>query len=105
LPEVEAVYRERSPIHHVDRLSTPVILFQGLEDEVVPPAQAERMVEALARKGIPHAYLAFQGEQHGFRKAGTIRRCAEAELSFYGQVFGFEPAGEIEPVELRTDGA
>jgi dipeptidyl aminopeptidase/acylaminoacyl peptidase len=102
-PEAEAVYRERSPIHHVDRLSTPVILFQGLEDEVVPPAQAERMVEALDRKGIPHAYLAFHGEQHGFRKAETIRRCAEAELSFYAQVFGFEPAGEIEPVELRTN--
>ena len=101
-PEAEAVYRERSPIHHVDRLSTPVILFQGLEDEVVPPAQAERMVEALARKGIPHAYLAFQGEQHGFRKAETIRRCAEAELSFYGQVLGFEPAGAIEPVDLRV---
>jgi dipeptidyl aminopeptidase/acylaminoacyl peptidase len=100
-PEAEDVYRERSPIHHVDRLSTPVILFQGLEDAVVPPAQAELMVEALARKGILHAYLAFEGEQHGFRRAETIRRCAEAELSFYGQVLGFEPAGEIEPVDLR----
>jgi dipeptidyl aminopeptidase/acylaminoacyl peptidase len=100
-PEAEDVYRERSPIHHVDRLATPVILFQGLEDTVVPPAQAETMVEALARKGIPHAYLAFEGEQHGFRRAETIRRCAEAELSFYGQVLGFEPAGEIEPVDLR----
>jgi dipeptidyl aminopeptidase/acylaminoacyl peptidase len=102
-PEAEAIYRERSPIHHVDRLSTPVILFQGLEDAVVPPAQAEMMVEALARKGIYHAYLAFEGEQHGFRKADTIRRCAEAELSFYGQVLGFEPADHIEPVDLRIN--
>ena len=91
-PQEAELYRERSPIHHVDRLSTPVILLQGLEDAVVPPAQAEAMAAALERKGIPYEYLAFEGEQHGFRKAETIKRAAEAELAFYGQVFNFEPS-------------
>ena len=68
-----------------------MILLQGLEDPVVPPAQAEEMVAALQRKGIPHEYLAFEGEQHGFRRAETIKRATEAELAFYGRVFGFEP--------------
>jgi len=90
-PQDAERYRERSPIHHVDRLSCPVILLQGLEDPVVPPAQAEAMAAALERKGIPYEYLAFEGEQHGFRKAETIKRAAEAELAFYGRVFGFEP--------------
>lgn len=101
-PEAAERYRERSPIHFVDRLSCPVILFQGLEDEVVPRSQAEAMVEALRRKGIPYAYLAFEGEQHGFRRAETIRRCAEAELSFYGRIFGFTPAGDIEAVLVEN---
>jgi len=92
-PEQAALYRERSPIHYVDRLRVPVILFQGLEDEVVPPSQAEQMVEALRRNGVPHEYLAFEGEQHGFRKAETVERCLEAELGFYARVFGFEAAG------------
>ena len=70
-----------------------MILFQGLEDEVVPPNQAETMVAALQRNGVPHAYLAFEGEQHGFRKAETEIRCLEAELYFYGRILGFEPAG------------
>ncbi|MBM6700625.1 prolyl oligopeptidase family serine peptidase, partial [Bifidobacterium pullorum subsp. saeculare] len=65
-------------------------------------AQAEQMIEALERKGIPYAYLAFEGEQHGFRKEATIRRAAEAELAFYGMIFGFEPADEIEPIELHN---
>ena len=72
-PEARALYRARSPIHHVDRLSCPIIFFQGLEDRVVPPNQAEMMVAALRRKGLPVAYLAFAGEQHGFRKAATIQ--------------------------------
>ena len=101
-PEQAARYRARSPIHHTDRLSCPVILFQGLEDAVVPPAQAETMVAALERKGLPYAYLTFEGEQHGFRKAETNRRCLEAELVFYGRVFGFEPAGPLEPLEIRN---
>jgi dipeptidyl aminopeptidase/acylaminoacyl peptidase len=99
-PEQAERYKERSPIHFTEGLRVPVVLFQGLEDEVVPPSQAEQMVEALKRNGVPHAYLAFEGEQHGFRRAETVIRCLEAELSFYAQVFGFEPADEIEPIEL-----
>ncbi|HSS41071.1 MAG TPA: S9 family peptidase [Solirubrobacterales bacterium] len=99
-PERADLYRERSPINHVERLRSSVILFQGLEDEVVPPNQAETMVAALARNGVPHAYLPFEGEQHGFRRAETNIRCLEAELYFYGRIMGFEPAGEPEPVEI-----
>ncbi len=83
------IYRDRSPIHHVSRLSRPLIVLQGLEDEVVPPNQSEMIVEALRLKGVPVAYLAFDGEQHGFRRAGSIRQAMDAELSFYAQVFGF----------------
>ncbi|MGN6217023.1 MAG: prolyl oligopeptidase family serine peptidase [Solirubrobacterales bacterium] len=99
-PERADLYRERSPINHVERLRSPVILFQGLEDAVVPPNQAETMVAALTRNGVPHAYLAFEGEQHGFRRAETNIRCLEAELYFYGRIMGFEPAGDPEPVEI-----
>lgn len=91
-PEARDVYRARSPIHFADQLRVPVILLQGLEDEVVPPSQAEAMVEALRANGVRHAYLEFEGEQHGFRKAESIVRALEAELSFYGEVFGFSPA-------------
>jgi dipeptidyl aminopeptidase/acylaminoacyl peptidase len=91
LPEDRDVYVERAPLSHVDQLSCPVLLLQGLEDKVVPPSQAELFVAALEKKGIPHAYLAFAGEQHGFRKQETVVAALEAELSFYGQVFGFEP--------------
>jgi dipeptidyl aminopeptidase/acylaminoacyl peptidase len=100
-PEGADLYRERSPIHFIERLRAPVILFQGLEDEVVPPSQAEAMVAALAANGVPHAYLAFAGEQHGFRKAETEIRCLEAELYFYGRILGFEPADALEPVEIH----
>ena len=93
LPEDRDVYVDRAPLSHVDRLSCPVLLLQGLEDLVVPPSQAELFVAALERKGIPHAYLAFAGEQHGFRRAETVVTALEAELSFYGQVFGFVPPG------------
>ena len=99
-PERADLYRERSPINHVERLQVPVILFQGLEDEVVPPNQAETMAAALERNGVPYAYLPFAGEQHGFRKAETNIRCLEAELYFYGRIMGFEPAGDPEPVEI-----
>jgi dipeptidyl aminopeptidase/acylaminoacyl peptidase len=101
-PEAKDVYRARSPIHFADRLSCPVILFQGLEDRVVPPSQAERMVEALRAKHLPFAYLAFEGEQHGFRKAETIQRTLEAELYFYARVFGFPLAEPVEPVEIEN---
>ncbi|CAN5742580.1 S9 family peptidase [soil metagenome] len=100
-PQAEEVYRQRSPIHHTQSLSCPLILLQGLEDEVVPPSQAEMMVEALRARGIPYAYVTFAGEQHGFRQAASIVRAAEAELSFYGQVFGFDPADDLEPVTLH----
>jgi acetyl esterase/lipase len=101
-PERADLYRERSPIHFVERLSSPVILFQGLEDEIVPPNQAETMVAAMAANGIPHAYLAFEGEQHGFRKSETEIRCLEAELYFYGRILGFDPADELQPVEIQS---
>ena len=101
-PERADLYRQRSPIHAVDRLSCPVIFLQGLEDKIVPPSQAERMVAELRRKGLPVAYLAFAGEQHGFRQADNIRRAAEAELYFYGRVFGFAPSGDIEPIEIEN---
>ena len=99
-PERADLYRARSPIHAVDRLACPVIFFQGLEDRVVPPAQAEKMVEALRNKKLPVAYLAFPGEQHGFRQADTIKRVLDAELYFYSRVFRFEPADPLEPVPI-----
>jgi dipeptidyl aminopeptidase/acylaminoacyl peptidase len=99
-PAEKALYEERSPIHHVDRLQCPLILLQGLEDKVVPPNQSEMMADALRRKGRPVAYLTFAGEQHGFRKAENIIRSLEAELYFYGAVFGFAPADRIEPVPI-----
>jgi dipeptidyl aminopeptidase/acylaminoacyl peptidase len=89
-PEERERYVARSPIHHHDRLSCPVIFFQGLEDRVVPPNQAEAMVEVLARRGIAHAYVPFEGEQHGFRRAENIRTALDGELYFYSRVFGFE---------------
>jgi len=101
-PERRDVYVERSPIHHVEKLSCPVIFFQGLEDVVVPPTQAETMVDSLRKRGIPVAYTPFEGEQHGFRRAESIRRSFEAELYFYSKVFGFRLAGRIEPVKIEN---
>jgi dipeptidyl aminopeptidase/acylaminoacyl peptidase len=94
-PAARDVYRARSPIHFVGGLSCPLILFQGLEDQVVPPNQSQMMADAVRAKGLPVALLVFEGEQHGFRKAETIVRCLEAELYFYGVVFGFTPADAI----------
>jgi len=101
-PEKKDLYIERSPIHFTERLACPVIFFQGLEDKAVPPNQAELMVEALRVKGVPVAYLPFEGEQHGFRRAENIRRALESELYFYSRIFGFEPADAIEPVEIEN---
>ncbi len=101
-PERKDLYIERSPIHFADRVSCPVIFFQGLEDKVVPPSQSEMMVNALRAKGIPVAYLAFPGEQHGFRKAENIKRSIDGEFYFYARVFGFTPADDIEPVEIEN---
>jgi dipeptidyl aminopeptidase/acylaminoacyl peptidase len=93
LPEAHDLYVERAPLSHVDSVSCPVLLLQGLDDPIVPPSQAEMFRDALVAKGIPHAYLAFEGEQHGFRKTENVIASLEAELSFYGQVFGFVPPG------------
>jgi dipeptidyl aminopeptidase/acylaminoacyl peptidase len=101
-PERLDLYRERSPIYHVDNLSCALIVFQGLEDKIVPPNQAEMIVDALRRKGLPVAYLPFEGEQHGFRRAENLSRAMEAELYFYGRVFGFEPADPLTPVEIEN---
>jgi dipeptidyl aminopeptidase/acylaminoacyl peptidase len=100
-PEAARVYAERSPIHYTERLTAPIIFFQGLDDKVVPPNQAERMVQALRDRKIPVAYIAFEGEQHGFRKAENIARCLEAELYFYSRIFGFEAEG-ISPVPIEN---
>jgi dipeptidyl aminopeptidase/acylaminoacyl peptidase len=102
-PERRDLYEARSPIHHVDGLDRPLIVLQGLEDEVVPPSQSEMIVAALRDRHVPVAYVPFEGEQHGFRRAENIRRALDAELSFYGQVLGFElPAAErIEPVVVE----
>jgi dipeptidyl aminopeptidase/acylaminoacyl peptidase len=100
LPEADALYRQRSPLAQVDRITAPVIFFQGLDDKIVPPHQAEAMAEAMADRFLPVAYYAFAGEGHGFRKAETIRRVLDLELSFYGQIFGFTPPGLEERVIL-----
>ena len=99
-PEMRDVYIERSPKSHLDKYAKPTLFLQGLEDKVVPPNQAEEMVDVLKEKGIPVAYLAFEGEGHGFRKSETIERAITAELYFYAQVFGFELAEYIEPIEI-----
>ena len=101
-PERSDLYVERSPIHHTDRLSSPLILFQGLEDKVVPPSQSEMMRDALREKGLPVAYVPFEGEQHGFRRAKNIKRALDAELYFYSRVFGFELADPVEPVPIEN---
>jgi dipeptidyl aminopeptidase/acylaminoacyl peptidase len=101
-PEAADLYRQRSPIHFTDRLSCPIILFQGREDKVVPPNQAEMMFAAVRRKGLPVAYLLFDGEQHGLRRAENIKRALDAELYFYARVFGFPLADPVEPVEIAN---
>ena len=99
-PEAADTYRQRSPVRFLDQIRCPVLVMQGLDDRVVPPSQAEAIVAALESKGIPYAYLAFEGEGHGFRGAVAIRRSLEAELSFLGQVFGFVPADPLEPLDM-----
>jgi dipeptidyl aminopeptidase/acylaminoacyl peptidase len=101
-PESAELYRQRSPVNFADRLSCPVILFQGLEDKVVPPAQSEIMVAALRARHLPFAYMVFPTEGHGFREAANIQRSLDAELYFYSRIFGFTPAGSIHPVEIEN---
>ena len=99
-PDRKDLYIARSPIYHAEGLACPIIFFQGLEDKVVPPDQAEKMVAILKEKKLPVAYIAFEKEQHGFRMAPNIKRALDAELYFYSRIFGFEPADEIEPVQI-----
>ncbi len=103
-PEARATYEERSPINHTDRIDRPLVVFQGLEDEVVPPSQSEMIVDAVRAKGVPVAYVAFEGEQHGFRRAESIRAALDGELSFYAQVLSFDlpPDEGIAPLEVEN---
>jgi dipeptidyl aminopeptidase/acylaminoacyl peptidase len=100
-PEAKQLYHDRSPLNFADRISCPVLILQGADDQIVPAAQAEQIVDALWERHLPHAYLLFPGEDHGFRAAANIIRSFEAELSFYGQIFGFAPADAIEPIEVQ----
>ena len=99
-PGQKQIYHDRSPINFVDRLSCPVIFFQGLEDRVVPSTQAETMVDALKIKGIPVSYVSFENEQHGFRSASTIKAALDAELYFYSVVFGFKTADSVAKIPV-----
>ena len=101
-PERRDLYVERSPVHHTQQLSCPIVLFQGLEDKIVPPNQAEAMMDAMREKGLPSAYVPFEGEQHGFRRSENIKRALEAELYFYSRVFGFELGEAVEPVHIEN---
>ncbi|MDE1149128.1 MAG: prolyl oligopeptidase family serine peptidase [Azospirillaceae bacterium] len=101
-PAGKDIYDARSPLHHLDGFSAPLITFQGSEDAVVPPAQSRSIVAALKAKGVPVAYIEFEGEQHGFRKADSIIRAQEAELYFYGRIFGFQPADTLPPVVIEN---
>jgi len=107
-PERKDIYDARSPINFTERLKVPIIFFQGLDDKVVPPSQAETMFAAVRAKGLPTAYLPYEGEGHGFRRAENIKRSLDAELYFYARVFGFESAdgagtaGAVEPVQIEN---
>lgn len=100
MPGSEDIYKERSALNYIDGLNAPVIFFQGLDDKVVPPNQAELMVDALREKKLPVAYVAFEGEGHGFRQAKNMKTALENELYFYSRIFGFTPAGDIEVVQI-----
>lgn len=99
-PEEIEIYEERSPINSIDKIKTPLLILQGLEDLVVPPSQSEAVFEALTSNGVPVCYIPFEGEQHGFRRAENIERAISAELGFYGHVFDFNPAEDIKPLEI-----
>ena len=101
-PEERDLYLERSPVHHSHRISCPVIFFQGLDDKIVPPNQSEMMFKAVRAKELPTAYLAFEGEGHGFRKAENNKKSIESELYFYGKVLGFQIADVVEEIEIEN---
>jgi len=100
--QADAVYAERSPVNHADKLRRPMIFFQGLDDKVVPPPQSEVMVDALRARGVPVAYLTLEGEGHGFRKADSIVLTLEAELVFYLRVFGIPVPAHLPPVAIEN---
>jgi dipeptidyl aminopeptidase/acylaminoacyl peptidase len=100
-PEAKQVYLDRSPSLHAEQITAPVLVQQGAEDKIVPQSEAERIVDALFERRVPHAYLLYPGEDHGFRGHDAIIRSFGAELSFYAQVFGFEPADDIEQLEIQ----
>jgi dipeptidyl aminopeptidase/acylaminoacyl peptidase len=99
-PEERAIYTERSPIHHLNQLSSPILLLQGTEDRVVPPTQAEMLAEAARQKHLPVALIMFEGEGHGFRRAETIKAATEAQIYFFGRILGFEPADLVPPIAI-----
>jgi dipeptidyl aminopeptidase/acylaminoacyl peptidase len=102
LPEAQAIYDSRSPLHCLDGFKAPLLVLQGADDRVVPPSQSELIVQALRSRRVPVAYLLFEGEGHGFRKPANIIRCLQSELSFYGQVFGFAPADRLPPLVIEN---
>jgi dipeptidyl aminopeptidase/acylaminoacyl peptidase len=102
LPEASEVYRQRSPIHFIEQIIAPILLLQGTEDLVVPPIQSEHMYHALNAKGLPVAYVTFEGEQHGFRKAANIQRALEIEYYFYSKIFHFHLPEKINPIEIKN---
>ena len=99
-PAAQAIYQQRSPIHHTAQLSCPIIFFQGLEDRVVPPSQAQRMVDALRSRHLPVAYVTFPEEGHGFRQAQTQQQCLENEWAFYAHVFGLSLQDPLPPLHI-----
>ncbi|MBV8851751.1 MAG: prolyl oligopeptidase family serine peptidase, partial [Sinobacteraceae bacterium] len=102
LPEAQPLYESRSPLNHLQGFSAPLLVLQGEDDPVVPPAQSERIVAALRSRQIPVAYLLFPGETHGFRKPENVTRALQAELAFYGRIFGFSPADSLPALAIEN---
>ncbi len=101
-PDMEARYKERAPLEHADTIKKPLIIFQGLKDNVVPPNQSTKIFEQVKKNGVPIALVEYANEGHGFRDPENIQRTMETELYFYGQVFGFKPAEPTQPVEIAN---
>ena len=102
-PEDEEIYKQRSPIHHIEQLSTPMVILQGSEDPIVPPNQAHLMAKKLKENDIPHALIEFSDEGHGFRKAPNITKAIESELAFFAQIFNFEPFDDLPKICIESN--
>ena len=102
-PEDEEIYKQRSPIHHIEQLSTPMVILQGSEDPIVPPNQAHLMAKKLKENDIPHALIEFSDEGHGFRKAPNITKAIESELAFFAQIFNFEPFDDLPKICFESN--